>query len=189
MVGPHAAFCTLHFALCILHLISCARTLPARSPAALRPNNGSLAHHVESAEQHPCSTGPPHAVGRPAPSRKIKWEKSLREKHPTSSGGIIGIPGQRIKAGWRGCAATQVLISQGIVELQNGIRSAGSPGRSDDGSHSPPFLRHCRSRLGGLPRRAILSRAARPPPTESQMIGVAHDSRSQPPRGVAVDFQ
>jgi len=68
-------------------------------------------------------------TGRPAPSRKTNWEKSLREKYPVSGGQIIRTPARRIKAGWPGYPATQVLICQGIVARQRGIRFAGGLAR------------------------------------------------------------
>ena len=62
---------------------------------------------------------------RPAPSRKTNGEKSLGEKGLIPGGGIIGIPGQRIKAGWRGCCATQVSLLLGVTAPQNRIDMVG----------------------------------------------------------------
>lgn len=101
--------------------------------ARLHNGSGLVAPSFVLAEQHPCSTGPPRFCRPSGFESQYQVRKVVRQNGPISSGGIIGIPGQWIKAGWRGYLAAQVLAWQCVASLMAGIHSTGQTGSSSYG--------------------------------------------------------
>ena len=107
-----SSICIFQFAFCILHSSVCrAVSPPVRSDNAARQERASSSPSRFS--RRASLLYRPHGdCPLCRPNRKINREKSLREKRDISSGGIIGILGQRIKAGWTGWRMSQLLIHQ-----------------------------------------------------------------------------